>query len=128
MGSPINNDSAKKWHQRGIHVRQKVPAKNVIERDVNQGRSAPTQLLRAEQVSREQECERECEALQRNHRSKFGDDDAAREAAGSAAMLRAKELLKSGSPWRKAAKLMPRKLIGVRERVHTFGSARKRAG
>ena len=91
---------------------------------MNQGRSAP-QLLRAEQVSREQECEREYEALQRNHRSKFGDDDAAREAAGSAAMLRAKKLTKSDNA--KAAKLMPRKLIGVRERVHTFGSARKRA-
>ena len=35
-----------------------------------------------------------------------------------------KELLKSGSTWRKAAKLMPRKLIGVRERVHTVGSAK----
>ena len=93
---------------------------------MNQGRSAP-QLLRAEQVSHEQKCEREYEALQRNHRSKtkFGDDDAAREAAGSAAMLRAKELLQSGSTWRKSAKLMPRKLIGVRERVHTVGSARK---
>ena len=62
---------------------------------MNQGRSAP-QLLRAKQVSREQECEREYEALQRNHRSKFGDDDTAREAAGSAAMLRAKELMKVG--------------------------------
>ena len=91
---------------------------------MNQGRSAP-QLLRAKQVSREQECEREYEALQRNHRSKFGDDDTAREAAGSAAMLRAKELTKSGNAWRKAAKRMPRKLIGMRERVHTFGSARK---
>ena len=91
---------------------------------MNQGRSAP-QLLRAKQVSREQECEREYEALQRNHRSKFGDDDAAREAAGSAAMLRQRvKELNSGSAWRKAAKLMPRKLIGVRERVHTSGSAR----
>ena len=76
---------------------------------MNPGRSTP-QLCRARvQVSREQECEREreYEALQRNHRSKFGDDDAAREAAGSAAVLRAKELLKSGSAWRQAAELMP---------------------
>ena len=64
-------------------------------------------------------------SLQSNHRSKFGDDDAAREAAGSAAMLRQRvKELNSGSAWRKAAKLMPRKLIGVRERVHTSGSAR----
>ena len=24
MGSPMNNDSAKKWHQRGLHVRKNV--------------------------------------------------------------------------------------------------------
>eukprot|EP00964_Phaeocystis_antarctica_P060533 scaffold36101_cov69-Phaeocystis_antarctica.AAC.1 len=26
MGIPMNNDSAKKWHQLGLHVRQKQPA------------------------------------------------------------------------------------------------------
>ena len=26
MGIPMNNDSAKKWHQCGRHVRQKEPA------------------------------------------------------------------------------------------------------
>ena len=36
MGSPMNNDSAKKWHHLGLHVRQKEPAPRK-NRDVRRG-------------------------------------------------------------------------------------------
>ena len=45
------------------------------------------------QVLREQEDARVYSGLQNKHRAAYGDDEAAREAAGKAALLRAKESL-----------------------------------
>ena len=42
MGIPMNNDSAKKWHQLGLHVRQKQPSKN--QHDVPEKNGASKQL------------------------------------------------------------------------------------
>ena len=48
------------------------------------------------QVLREQEGARVYSELQSKHRAAYGDDEAAREAAGKAALLRAKESLSTG--------------------------------
>ena len=70
--------------------------------------------------------------LQSKHRAAYGDDEAAREAAGKAALLRAKESLSTG--WaarlcceqrgRLAAARLPQ-LRGVRQRVLAVESARE---
>eukprot|EP00964_Phaeocystis_antarctica_P162726 scaffold137576_cov72-Phaeocystis_antarctica.AAC.3 len=36
-GSPMNNDSAKQWHQRGVHVRQKEPGGGTSPRPGQKG-------------------------------------------------------------------------------------------
>ena len=69
--------------------------------------------------------------LQSKQRAAYGDDEAAREAAGKAALLRAKKLLSTG--W--AARLcceqrghlaaVSSRLLGVRQRVQAVGSVRK---
>ena len=48
------------------------------------------------QVLREHEGARVYSELQSKHRAAYGDDEAAREAAGKAALLRAKESLSTG--------------------------------
>ena len=84
------------------------------------------------QVLREQEGARVYSELQSKHRAAYGDDEAAREAAGKAALLRAKESLSTG--WaarlcceqrgRLAAARLPQ-LRGVRQRVLAVESARE---
>ena len=84
------------------------------------------------QVLREQEGARVYSELQSKHRAAYGDDEAAREAAGKAALLRAKESLSTG--WaarlcceqrgRLAAARLPQ-LRGVRQRVQAVESARE---
>ena len=87
---------------------------------------------RTRQVLREQEGARVYSELQSKHRAAYGDDEAAREAAGKAALLRAKESLSTG--WaarlcceqrgRLAAARLPQ-LRGVRQRVLAVESARE---
>lgn len=84
------------------------------------------------QVLREQEGARVYSELQSKHRAAYGDGEAAREAAGKAALLRAKESLSTG--WaarlcceqrgRLAAARLPQ-LRGVRQRVLAVESARE---
>jgi hypothetical protein len=57
--------------------------------------AAPTPP-RPPQVLREQEGVRGYTELQSKHRATYGDDEEAREAAGKAALLRAKESLSTG--------------------------------
>ena len=57
--------------------------------------AAPTPP-RPSQVLREQEGVRGYAELQSKHRAAYGDDEEAREAAGRAALLRAKESLSTG--------------------------------
>ena len=69
--------------------------------------------------------------LQSKQRAAYGDDEAAREAAGKAALLRAKESLSTG--WRARLCYTQRvrlaavssRLRGVRQRVQAVGSARE---
>ena len=84
------------------------------------------------QVLREQEGARVYSELQSKHRAAYGDDEAAREAAGKVALLRAKESLSTG--WaarlcceqrgRLAAARLPQ-LRGVRQRVQAVDLARE---
>ena len=84
------------------------------------------------QVLREQEGARVYSELQSKHRAAYGDDEAAREAAGKAALLRAKESLSTGWAVRlgceqrgRLAAAVQRQLRGVRQRVQTVVSARE---
>ena len=75
------------------------------------------------QVLREQEGARVYSELQSKHRAAYGDDEAAREAAGKAALLRAKESLSTGWAARLCCEQRGRlaavssRLRGVRQRV-----------
>ena len=83
------------------------------------------------QVLRAQEDLRVYAELQNKQRAVYGDDEAAREAAGKAALLRAKESLSTG--WRARLCYTQRvrlaavssRLRGVRQRVQAVGSARE---
>ena len=77
------------------------------------------------QVSREQEGLRAYAELQRKHRDAYGDNEEAREAAGKAALLRAKALHSPGWAARlrceergRLAAASVRRLRGVRQQVH----------
>ena len=77
------------------------------------------------QVSREQEGQRAYAELQRKHRDAYGDNEEAREAAGKAALLRAKALHSPGWAARlrceergRLAAASVRRLRGVRQQVH----------
>ena len=77
------------------------------------------------QVSREQEGLRAYAELQRKHRAAYGDNEEAREAAGKAALLRAKALHSPGWAARlrceergRLAAASVRRLRGVRQQVH----------
>jgi len=69
--------------------------------------------------------------LQSKQRAAYGDDEAAREAAGKAALLRAKKLLSTGWAARLCCEQRGRlaavssRLRGVRQRVQAVGSARE---
>ena len=69
--------------------------------------------------------------LQSKQRAAYGDDEAAREAAGKAALLRAKKLLSPGWAARLCCEQRGRlaavssRLRGVRQRVQAVGSARE---
>ena len=69
--------------------------------------------------------------LQSKQRAAYGDDEAAREAAGKAALLRAKKSLSTGWAARLCCEQRGRlaavssRLLGVRQRVQAVGSARK---
>ena len=86
---------------------------------------------RTRQVLRAQEDARVYAELQSKQRAAYGDDEAAREAAGKAALLRAKESLSTG--WRARLCYTQRvrlaavssRLRGVRQRVQAVGSARE---
>ena len=76
-------------------------------------------------VSREQEGLRAYAELQRKHRAAYGDNEEAREAAGKAALLRAKALHSPGWAARlrceergRLAAASVRRLRGVRQQVH----------
>lgn len=93
--------------------------------------AAPTPP-RPSQVLREQEGVRGYTELQSKHRATYGDDEEAREAAGRAALLRAKESLSTGWAVRlgceqrgRLAAAVQRQLRGVRQRVQTVVSARE---
>ena len=93
--------------------------------------AAPTPP-RPSQVLREQEGVRGYTELQSKHRATYGDDEEAREAAGKAALLRAKESLSTGWAARlgceqrgRLAAAVQRQLRGVRQRVQTVVSARE---
>jgi hypothetical protein len=93
--------------------------------------AAPTPP-RPPQVLREQEVVRGYAELQSKHRATYGDDEEAREAAGKAALLRAKESLSTGWAVRlgceqrgRLAAAVQRQLRGVRQRVQTVVSARE---
>ena len=130
MGRPWNNVLAKKWWARGCHVRQKEPAASAeVRRATQQAVHAPPTVRR--QVSREQEGLRAYAELQRKHRAAYGDNEEAREAAGKAALLRAKALLSSAWVARlrceergrlaAAGRLVAapvRRFRGVRQQVH----------
>ena len=82
MGSPINNDSAKKWHQYGRHVCQKEPAPSAEVRRTMPARF--TGFVRAPHdtfpcvasVARASRGRVRVDAeLQSKHRAAFGDDD-----------------------------------------------------
>ena len=83
------------------------------------------------QMLRAQEDVRVYAELQSKQRAAYGDDEAAREAAGKAALLRAKESLSTG--WRARLCYTQRvrlaavssRLRGVRQRVQAVGSARE---
>ena len=83
------------------------------------------------QVLHAQEDGRVYAELQSKQRAVYGDDEAAREAAGKAALLRAKESLSTG--WRARLCYTQRvrlaavssRLRGVRQRVQAVGSARE---
>ena len=94
--------------------------------------AAPTTPPRPSQVLREQEGVRGYAELQSKHRAAYGDDEEAREAAGRAALLRAKESLSTGWAVRlgceqrgRLAAAVQRQLRGVRQRVQTVVSARE---
>ena len=87
---------------------------------------------RPPQVLREQEGVRGYAELQSKHRAAYGDDEEAREAAGKAALLRAKESLSTGWAVRlgceqrgRLAAAVQRQLRGVRQRVQTVVSAQE---
>eukprot|EP00964_Phaeocystis_antarctica_P100364 scaffold66019_cov64-Phaeocystis_antarctica.AAC.4 len=97
MGSPMNNDSAKKWHQYGRHVRQKEPAPSAEVRRTTPARF--TGFVRAPHdtfpcvasVARASTLEDVCALTQSCRasivpRSATTIDEAAREAAGKAAL------------------------------------------
>ena len=93
--------------------------------------AAPTPP-RPSQVLREQEGVRGYAELQSKHRAAYGDDEEAREAAGKAALLRAKESLSTGWAARlgceqrgRLAAAVQRQLRGVRQQVQTVVSARE---
>jgi hypothetical protein len=101
MGKPWNNESAEKWGMRppcapeGARseregVRRTTP--EVVRASVRR----PDTSSSAAQVLREQEVVRGYAELQSKHRATYGDDEEAREAAGKAALLRAKESLSTG--------------------------------
>ena len=83
------------------------------------------------QVFRAQEDVRVYAELQSKQRAAYGDDEAAREAAGKAALLRAKESLSTGWRARLCYKQRARlaavssRLGGVRQRVQAVRSARE---
>ena len=71
-------------------------------------------------------------AVQSKHRATYGDNEEAREAAGRAALLRAKESLSTGWAVRlgceqrgRLAAAVQRQLRGVRQRVQTVVSAQE---
>eukprot|EP00964_Phaeocystis_antarctica_P078687 scaffold48954_cov82-Phaeocystis_antarctica.AAC.3 len=101
MGIPMNNDSAKRWHQLGLHVRQqKQPAPSAeVRRTTPEVVCAPPDMHpRTRQVLRARKRTRASTyaELQSKQRAAYGDDEAAREAAGKAALLRAKKSLSTG--------------------------------
>ena len=69
--------------------------------------------------------------LQSKQRAAYGDDEVAREAAGKAALLRAKKSLSTGWAARLCCEQRGRlaavssRLLGVRQRVQAVGSVRK---
>ena len=90
------------------------------------------EVVRPPQVLREQEGVRGYAELQSKHRATYGDDEEAREAAGKAALLRAKESLSTGWAARlgceqrgRLAAAVQRQLRGVRQRVQTVVSAQE---
>ena len=92
----------------------------------------PDTSPRPPQVLREQEGVRGYTELQSKHRATYGDDEEAREAAGKAALLRAKESLSTGWAARlgceqrgRLAAAVQRQLRGVRQRVQTVVSAQE---
>ena len=123
MGRPMNNDSAKKRWECRRHVRQKEPAPSAEVRRTTRPRM--WQALRAKEDARVYA------ELQSKQRAAYGDDEAAREAAGKAALLRAKESLSTG--WRARLCYTQRvrlaavssRLRGVHQRVQAVGSARE---
>ena len=133
MGIPMNNDSAKKWHQCGRHVRQKEPAPSAeVRRTTPEVACAPPDTSSyVAGVARERGRARLRRAAEQAACAAYGDDEAAREAAGKAALLRAKESLSTG--WRARLCYTQRvrlaavssRLRGVRQRVQAVGSARE---
>ena len=127
MGRPWDNGLAKRWWALGRHVHQKEPAPSAEVRRATQRavHAPPTRLRALGQVSREQEGLRAYAELQRKHRDAYGDNEEAREAAGKAALLRAKALHSPGWAARlrceergRLAAASVRRLRGVRQQVH----------
>ena len=98
MGRPMNNDSAKKWWECGRHVRQKEPAPSAEVRRTRPEvvRAPPDASSYVAGVARARGRARLLRAAEqascRIRRRRGGS----REAAGKAALLRAKESLSTG--------------------------------
>ena len=129
MGRPWDNVLAKRWWALGRHVRhrQKEPAPSA-ERCAARRNKLCMRLRHAcvrRQVTSELEGLRAYAELQRKHRAAYGDNEEAREAAGKAALLRAKALHSPGWAARlrceergRLAAASVRRLRGVRQQVH----------
>ena len=85
MGSPMNGDSAKKWHQCGYHVRQKepTPSAEVRHTTLEVVRAPPDTSSYVAGVDarkwQDQEVVRAYTELQSKQRAAYGDDEAVRE-------------------------------------------------
>ena len=114
-------------------MRQKEPAPSAeVRRTTPEVACAPPDTSSyVAGVARERGRARLRRAAEQKQRAAYGDDEAAREAAGKAALLRAKKSLSTGWAARLCCEQRGRlaavssRLLGVRQRVQAVGSARK---